>query len=287
LEGLDGLKENSRMPRRFYRRILALTCALATALFAAEAPAAQPVKERYQAAPFTAAGLTVPEVLLVVSNDLKMFQQGYPGLIDMDGRVDTGFNPGVVHVGHFDANFCYGCSGAVQKGLRSGVFMTGDKAGRFFRVGATVEDQTEAQIAVARPADLKSYVVFPRSAAGVCDNFVTAVMDGASRTFSGNWLNCLATSRMDAARKIPYGGKRGRLVAGRIRAGSGHNSEASVSYAEGKLTANSCSDDGSGSPVEIARPERATEALIFWREPLTAGFALPAGAMSLDADQAK
>ncbi|MDR1546095.1 MAG: hypothetical protein LBU12_05165 [Deltaproteobacteria bacterium] len=205
------LRLSPAKPRRFVGWLLALALLSTAALTGGEAAAVwQPAKDMYQTQPFATSTVTVPEVLLVVSKELNMFQQGYPGLEDLDGdgRVDTGFNPAVVYVGYFDVNSCYAYSGAVSQGLNANVFMAGDKNGFFHRVGPTVADETEDRIRDGRPKGLKGYVVSPRSATGVCDNFSEAVTYGGQRTFSGNWLNYIATSRMDAVRKILYGGKR-------------------------------------------------------------------------------
>ncbi|MDR1052054.1 MAG: hypothetical protein LBP95_13500 [Deltaproteobacteria bacterium] len=176
------------------------------------AQVAEPDKSLYESQPFNTGGQVVPKIMLVLSKDLKMFQAGYPGLVDFDGdgRVDTGFNPRVRYVGYFDSDSCYAYSGRVRV-ARNGVLMTGDPAGYFHRTGPSVADQTQDEINASRPGSLKAYVVSPRSAAGVC-NSPSAAVGGteplAGRTFSGNWLNFVTTSRMDAIRKILYGGYR-------------------------------------------------------------------------------
>ncbi|MDR1395204.1 MAG: hypothetical protein LBK52_03400, partial [Deltaproteobacteria bacterium] len=173
--------------------------------------AAAPERERYQAPPFMAFSSMSPQVLIVMAKNLKMFQQGYPGLLDLDGdgRVDTGFNPQVEYVGYFDSHSCYTYNGSLAQGLND-VFMAGDTSGYFSRVGPAVEDETAGQIQASRPAGLKKYVVSPRSSSGVCFNPSTnlTAAAGSRRTFSGNWLNFMTASRMDAIRKILYGGKR-------------------------------------------------------------------------------
>ncbi|MDR3203236.1 MAG: hypothetical protein LBV23_00615, partial [Deltaproteobacteria bacterium] len=168
-----------------------------------------PDKNRYQSPPFMASNPMLPQVLIVLGKDYKMFQHGYPGLVDLDGdgRVDTGFNPAVEYVGYFDSYSCYSYVGSTFKGL-NGYFAYGDEAGYFKRAGAAVEDQSQEDINASRPSNLKKYVVSPRSISGVCDNFSETVKDGSFRTFSGNWLNYLTTSRMDAITKILYGGRR-------------------------------------------------------------------------------
>ncbi|MDR2301608.1 MAG: hypothetical protein LBF38_06175 [Deltaproteobacteria bacterium] len=168
-----------------------------------------PLRVKYQSNPLLAGETPTPKVLLVLSKELKMFGQGYPGLTDLDGdgRVDTGFNPLVEYVGYFDSRSCYAYKGSTQAGV-NGVFMVGDRNGYFVRVGDTIEDQSEQAIKNSRPRGLKSYVISPRSVAGVCSNLSRSVTYGGQRTFSGNWLNHLAASRMDAIRRVLYGGKR-------------------------------------------------------------------------------
>ncbi|MDR1166170.1 MAG: hypothetical protein LBO66_09985 [Deltaproteobacteria bacterium] len=191
-------------------RALSLFAALALPLLAPGAPAARaqiaPDKANYQSAPFLATSQVIPNVLIVLAKNIQMFQHGYPGLVDLDGdgRADTGFNPSVEYVGYFDSRSCYSYVGSTYKGLNA-EYAYGDTAGYFKREGATIDDQSAAQINAARPASLKAYVVSPRSKTGICQNPGTAA---SSRTFSGNWLNYMATSRMDAIRKILYGGAR-------------------------------------------------------------------------------
>jgi type IV pilus assembly protein PilY1 len=147
----------------------------------------------------------IPQVLIVLSKHIQMFGQAYPGILDMDGdgRADTGFNPGVEYVGYFDSRSCYRYLGATYKGLY-GEYATGEPNGYFLRAGAATEDDSQAQVNAGRPRGLPEYVISPRSATGICRN----VKYGNAGTFSGNWLNYVATSRMDAIRRILYGGAR-------------------------------------------------------------------------------
>jgi type IV pilus assembly protein PilY1 len=147
--------------------------------------------------------------MLVLSKELKMFGQAYPGLTDMDGdgRVDTGFNPAALYVGYFDPGSCYAYKGSERVGVND-VFAVGDRGGYFVRAGDAIPDQSAEEIRKSRPKYLKGYVVSPRSVAGVCSNLAKSVTHGGRRTFSGNWLNHLAASRMDVIRKVLYGGTR-------------------------------------------------------------------------------
>ncbi|MDR2461178.1 MAG: hypothetical protein LBE38_10465 [Deltaproteobacteria bacterium] len=164
-----------------------------------------PDKMRYQKAPFLSSASVVPHVLIVISKHIQMFQHGYPGLSDMDGdgRIDTGFNPSVEYIGYFDPRSCYAYNGSTFKGMNY-EYAYGDPNGYFYRAGDTVEDDSEARIRSQRPANLPLYVVSPRSSTGIC----RGVKSGNQKTFSGNWLNYVTTSRMDAIRKILYGGSR-------------------------------------------------------------------------------
>ncbi|MDR1109708.1 MAG: hypothetical protein LBP92_03170 [Deltaproteobacteria bacterium] len=162
-----------------------------------------PLRENYETQPFTATGVTVPEVLLDVSKDLKMFYQGYAGLIvdiDGDGRLDTGFNPNATYIGYFDPDSCY-----VHTGPEGGSNHRSTENNRYFhRAGPTVPDDSQATIDSSRPSGLKAYIPSYRSKHGICRN----VKSSNKKTFSGNWLNFIVSSRMDVVRKILYGGSR-------------------------------------------------------------------------------
>ncbi|MDR1315204.1 MAG: hypothetical protein LBQ12_16320 [Deltaproteobacteria bacterium] len=186
--------------------LLALLCAIPPGGASAQVPLPSgPDKLEYQASPFQATAQVAPQVLIVLSKHIQMFGQAYPGILDMDGdgRADTGFNPGVEYVGYFDSRSCYGYVGTPYKGL-FGEYAAGDANGYFARAGAAAPDDPPAEIKAARPKGLPEYVISPRSATGVCRGIR---LSGAG-TFSGNWLNYISTSRMDAVRRILYGGAR-------------------------------------------------------------------------------
>jgi type IV pilus assembly protein PilY1 len=195
--------------------VLALAAAPAAAFFSYESPSTPvtigepapygPEKADYSSAPFMSGKSSIPYVLIVMSKNLRMFQQGYPGLVDMDGdgRVDTGFNPGVEYVGYFDSRSCYRYSGSTNKGKDNTYYVKGDTAGYFVRSRAAEEDLTQSAIDAARPSGLPKYIPSPRSVTGICPQ-----SSASGEEFSGNFLNYIATSRMDAIRKILYGGTR-------------------------------------------------------------------------------
>ncbi|MDR0550224.1 MAG: hypothetical protein LBI10_12580 [Deltaproteobacteria bacterium] len=160
---------------------------------------AAPDKSLYQSTPFISSFKAVPHILLVISKDLKMFQQAYNELSDMDGdgRIDTGFNPSVNYYGYFDSYSCYDYNGRVNR--------EGDATGYFSRVGPTKEDFSQADLDHMRDIAIgSSRVIAARSNSGYCNK----PHYSQSGYFSGNWLNYLVTSRMDVVRKILYGGYR-------------------------------------------------------------------------------
>ncbi|MDR1920281.1 MAG: hypothetical protein LBS31_00835, partial [Candidatus Adiutrix sp.] len=176
----------------------ALAALMGLTLMTASGAAAEPHRRDYQATPFWVAEPYIPQVLLILSKDYKMFYQAYAGLIvdiDGDGRIDTGFNPAAEYIGYFDSRSCYAYkAGHEGKETYNNRWFAADPAGYFLRVGPTVDDEATP----TRPAGLKGYIPSPRSVAGICDG----------RTFSGNWLNFMTSSRMDVIRKILYGGDR-------------------------------------------------------------------------------
>ncbi|MDR2354533.1 MAG: hypothetical protein LBF22_15530, partial [Deltaproteobacteria bacterium] len=154
-----------------------------------------PPKDEYQSQPFMSAAKTSPQVLLVISKDHKMFYQAYNNLADLDddGEIDNGFNPAITYTGYFDVNSCY---------------VYNSSKARFERNGPTNTTHAQA-INPTRPAALANRpdIKVPRSAHGVCTGSSTNG-SGTSVTWHGNWLNYIVTSRMDAIRKVLYGGKR-------------------------------------------------------------------------------
>ncbi|MDR1487049.1 MAG: hypothetical protein LBT62_03500, partial [Deltaproteobacteria bacterium] len=147
-------------------------------------------KEQYESEPFLRFIPSIPQVMMIVERDWKIYYPAYNNLSDLngDGSIDIGFNPSITYVGYYDINSCYSHDGS-----------------KFYRVGPTTP-HTQAQADSERPADLKANIPSPASAHGICTATST---DGKSPgTWHGNWLNFALTSRIDAIRKVLYGGKR-------------------------------------------------------------------------------
>jgi hypothetical protein len=166
---------------------------------------AAPEMSEYMSKPFWLEGRTIPMVLLVLERDWKMFYPAYNNLSDLDGDgvIDIGFNPNVTYVGYFDSDSCYTYS---------------TSSGYFTRIGDATP-QSAAQAAALVPAGIRQLgrdnngdglndvgIETPASKHGVC-NRSAATADGQGQ-WLGNWLNFATTSRMDAVRKVLYGGKR-------------------------------------------------------------------------------
>ncbi|MDR1164620.1 MAG: hypothetical protein LBO66_01875 [Deltaproteobacteria bacterium] len=158
-----------------------------------DARAYAPPKDMYQSQPFMSAARTSPQVLLVISKDHKMFYQAYNNLADLDGDglVDMGFDPSIAYTGYFDVRSCY-------KYVNN----------QFERAGLANTTHAEA-LNPTRPASLANRpdIKVPRSQYGVCVG-TTANGQGEGALWHGNWLNYIVTSRMDAIRKVLFGGKR-------------------------------------------------------------------------------
>ncbi|MDR1051450.1 MAG: hypothetical protein LBP95_10305 [Deltaproteobacteria bacterium] len=147
--------------------------------------------EQYKSEPFLKFIASIPQVMIVLERDWKIFYPAYNNLEDLngDGSIDNGFNPSIAYFGYFDVDSCYTNDGS-----------------KFVRAQATVP-QTQEQIEAMRPGVLKNNIPSPASSHGVCPG-TSANGQGAAALWAGNWLNYIATSRMDAIRKVLYGGKR-------------------------------------------------------------------------------
>ena len=196
---------------------------LGLAMLASSGAGAAPLRENYESTPFWLDGQTVPLVMLVLERDWKIFYPAYNNLTDLDGDgvIDVGFNPAVTYVGYFDSDSCYSYS------TSSGVFA---------RSGPAIE-QTTAEAAALVPDIIKAQgrdiykydettgervsgqdglndigIKAVRSKHGVCDrgksDHLSTSSSYSTGDWHGNWLNFATTSRMDAIRKVLYGGKR-------------------------------------------------------------------------------
>jgi type IV pilus assembly protein PilY1 len=115
-----------------------------------------------------------PMTMLVAGRDHKLFYEAYNDAsdIDGDGTLDTRFKPAINYFGLFDSTLCY-----IFSGIQS-------------RAGAVNSDGNTGLFSPAAKAD----------AQGRCT--------GSTAQWSGNWLNYVTTSRIDALRKVLYGGFR-------------------------------------------------------------------------------
>ena len=145
---------------------------------------------QYKNEPFLKFIPSVPQVMIVLERDWKIFYPAYNNTADLngDGSIDNGINPTIAYVGYFDVDSCYGHDGT-----------------KFYRAEATTP-QTQEDVDALRPPGLKSTIPSPASNHGVCPG--TSSNGQGQARWAGNWLNYVVTSRMDAIRKVLYGGKR-------------------------------------------------------------------------------
>lgn len=143
----------------------------------------RPEASDYNVSPPYLAGAAPPLVMLVLARDQSLFHLAYNDTsdIDGDGKLDIGFNPSISYYGLFDSATCYkpGTAGGVAAFVPSRVTTTG---GSF---GSNPKKPAQQEV---DPGPL-----------GYC---------GGNDEWSGNFLNYVTTNRMDALRKVFYGGKR-------------------------------------------------------------------------------
>jgi type IV pilus assembly protein PilY1 len=127
--------------------------------------------------PLNAGQSNPPLVMMVAGKDHKQFYEAYNDTSDLngDGTYDVRFNPKIEYYGLFDSKLCYAGNGVNASGtLNSYAF---NKTGDYFSPAAAVNNLETKTCA-------------------------------SSAHWSGNFLNYITTSRMDALRKVLYGGQR-------------------------------------------------------------------------------
>ena len=148
--------------------------------------------------PMNVAGLYVPpSVMMVMGREHNLFAEAYDDAsdIDGDGYLDTMYDPSITYEGIFDPNLCYqyhngtdGIKPAVADHIINGYWIPKVKA---TQVTKTFEKLWHAETARGATRTVP-----------VCNT-------GSSTNYwLGNFLNYVTTSRIDAIRKILYGGTR-------------------------------------------------------------------------------
>jgi len=114
-----------------------------------------------------------PLVMLTMARDHTLFYEAYNDASDIngDGLLDLRFNPTITYLGLFDSGLCYSYTGNTSS--RS------DNNGLFRPAAHAIVDNTRRNFRCTNPTH-----------------------------WSGNWLNWVTTSRIDALRIVLYGGYR-------------------------------------------------------------------------------
>ena len=168
----------SRVVRAFEKAGLLLLLYLQVPVYAQGVLGANPEAS----APVHVSQGAAPLVMLTMARDHSLFFGAYNDMTDLDGTgaINAKFVPNFEYLGLFNAAYCYSYTGRTD----STNVLPGGLDSYFRPVGA---------------AD-------PLSAASAYPGGCTA---GASANkWSGNWLNYVTTSRMDAVRVALYGGHR-------------------------------------------------------------------------------
>lgn len=124
-----------------------------------------------------------PLVMLTMARDHSLFFPAYNDFTDLtgDGVIDYRFNPNFEYLGLYNSYYCYTYN---DNGGNNSNLMIGNQS--YFKPAA---------LAVTT-------VVSEKAVPGPC------VASGQSDKWSGNWLNYVTTSRIDAMRVALYGGYR-------------------------------------------------------------------------------
>lgn len=126
-----------------------------------------------------------PLIMLIASKEHKQYTAAYDDTTDVDGDgiIDVGFKPYVAYYGLFDSNLCYEGRGRnVSATPYTGTTYAFSNTADFFEPVAPVTDDVD-------------------------DKGRSLYKCGGGR-WSGNFLNYVTTSSMDALRKVLYGGYR-------------------------------------------------------------------------------
>ena len=150
--------------------------------------------------PMNIAGMVPPAVMLVLGREHNLFVEAYDDASDIngDGRLDTMYDPSITYEGIYDPGLCY----VYKKGtdsLKNAPTGDGDLFGYWLPVAeATWSDPVTLE--ELWPAKDKDPLKLGQTrSVRVCNG---------STHWLGNFLNYVTTSRIDAIRKILYGGTR-------------------------------------------------------------------------------
>ncbi len=149
--------------------------------------------------PMNVAGLYVPpSVMLVMGREHNLFAEAYDDAsdIDGDGYLDTMYDPSITYEGIFDPNLCYeyheGKDGLSNTGISDSIIN-----------GYWIPKVKASQ--VSKTFDKLWHAGTEK---GVTRTVPVCNAGGATKHWLGNFLNYVTTSRIDAIRKILYGGTR-------------------------------------------------------------------------------
>ena len=143
----------------------------ATALFCMATQTTFAALLNFAQAPLFIGANVPPKVMLTISKDQQLYKKAYNDYSDLDGdgNIETTYKHSISYYGYFDSSKCYGYS--------------------------TANTRFEPQLPIARDASGK----FTQA---LCNN------GAATNQWSGNFLNWISMSRMDAVRKLLFGGLR-------------------------------------------------------------------------------
>ncbi|MCL2644104.1 MAG: PilC/PilY family type IV pilus protein [Betaproteobacteria bacterium] len=130
-----------------------------------------------------------PLVMLIASKEHKQFTAAYNDTTDINSVGSVGFKPEVVYYGLFDSKLCY--QGKGRNEMTRAIPYTGRPSSSSSYSHNRTEANADRFDPVEPVGDMKTHK---------CRS--------GSKLWSGNFLNYVTTSNMDALRKVLYGGLR-------------------------------------------------------------------------------
>lgn len=150
--------------------------------------------------PMNLSGMVPPAVMLVLGREHNLFVEAYDDAsdIDGDGRLDTMYDPSITYEGLFDPKLCYEFKQGTSS-LNNAPARDGDLFGYWLPVAEASLSSPVTLTDLWLPADKDPFGRGQSRKVPVCEG---------STHWLGNFLNYVTTSRIDAIRKILYGGTR-------------------------------------------------------------------------------
>lgn len=168
-----------------------------------------------------------PSVMLDISKDQQLYKKAYNDYSDLDGdgQVETTYKNTIDYYGYFDTAKCYTYSSASQRFEPSALATSSSSLPVFWKFNTDIQRFYQVTMQYYYNSDLKKYVLadpnlpptaYYNAATGTSTAWVAQTPSSGDlpkhycngSSWSGNFLNWVSMARVDAVRKLLYGGLR-------------------------------------------------------------------------------